>query len=289
LRRAAHSAIIRAALETEMFRSFLFVPGDRPERFDKAARSGADAVCIDLEDAVAPSNKAAARKEALAFLLDGGARTVKIGLRVNTLEMAEGLRDALALIDSAARPDFVLAPKVRGRAEVEQLRALLGSRAAPWALMETPEALRDVAALCDSVGEAGGVVFGGADLSAALGADMSWDALYFARASLIAAAATAGCQTLDVPYLNVRDLEGLIAETRRVKAMGFTGRSCIHPDQVGPINDIYTPTREEVEKAEAIINAYDNNDGRVLLHEGRLVEKPVLAAARRILSRRRNA
>ena len=71
--------------------------------------------------------------------------------------------------------------------------------------------------------------------------------------------------------------------------MGFTGRSCIHPDQVGPINDIYTPTREEVEKAEAIINAYDNNDGRVLLHEGRLVEKPVLAAARRILSRRRNA
>jgi len=289
LRRAAHSAIIRAALETEMFRSFLFVPGDRPERFDKAARSGADAVCIDLEDAVAPSNKAAARKEALAFLSDGGARAVKIGLRVNTLEMAEGLRDALALIDSAARPDFVLAPKVRGRAEVEQLRALLGSRAAPWALMETPEALRDVAALCDSVGEAGGVVFGGADLSAALGADMSWDALYFARASLIAAAATAGCQTLDVPYLNVRDLEGLIAETRRVKAMGFTGRSCIHPDQVGPINDIYTPTREEVEKAEAIINAYDNNDGRVLLHEGRLVEKPVLAAARRILSRRRNA
>ena len=272
-----------------MFRSFLFVPGDRPERFDKAARSGADAVCIDLEDAVAPSNKAAARKEALAFLSDGGARAVKIGLRVNTLEMAEGLRDALALIDSAARPDFVLAPKVRGRAEVEQLRALLGSRAAPWALMETPEALRDVAALCDSVGEAGGVVFGGADLSAALGADMSWDALYFARASLIAAAATAGCQTLDVPYLNVRDLEGLIAETRRVKAMGFTGRSCIHPDQVGPINDIYTPTREEVEKAEAIINAYDNNDGRVLLHEGRLVEKPVLAAARRILSRRRNA
>lgn len=271
-----------------MFRSFLFAPGDRPERFDKAALSGADAVCIDLEDAVAPANKAAAREEALSYLSDARKAGVEIGLRINALETADGLRDVLALVESDARPAFVLLPKVRAPAGVDQLRALIAGRAAPWALMETPEALQDAAALCDCIGENGGVVFGGADLSAALGADMGWDALYFARASLIAAAASSGCQTLDVPYLNVRDIDGLIAETRRVKAIGFTGRSCIHPDQVAPINDVFTPSAEEVEKAQSVIDAYDANQGRVLLHEGRLVEKPVLAAARRTLARRRD-
>jgi len=270
-----------------MFRSFLFVPGDRPERFDKAAQSGADAVCIDLEDAVSPANKEIARREALAYLAGLSATPVAVGVRINSLETSIGCRDAATLAESGARPSFVLAPKVRGGADVVQLQAAIGEAAAIWALMETPEALQNVTSLCTSVGAGGGIVFGGADLSAALGSDMSWDSLYFARATLIAGAALAGCQTLDVPYLNVRDIEGLIAETRRVKAMGFTGRSCIHPDQVAPINDIYTPTADEVAKAEAIIAAYEANKGRVLLHEGRLVEKPVLAAARRVLARRR--
>jgi len=270
-----------------LFRSFLFVPGDRPERFDKAATSGADAVCIDLEDAVSPPNKAAARKEALSYLSETRPHAAVVGVRANSLDTIEGLRDLIAIAESAATPAFVLIPKVRSAEPIAQVRALLKDRAAPWALMETPEALQNAAALASGVGENGGIVFGGADFSTALGSDMSWDALYFARASLIAAAAPAGCQTLDVPYLNVRDIDGLVSETRRVKAMGFTGRSCIHPDQVGPINDIYTPTPDEIAKAEATIAAYERNDGRVLLHEGRLVEKPVLAAARRTLSRRR--
>ncbi|OFX02523.1 MAG: hypothetical protein A3E78_02310 [Alphaproteobacteria bacterium RIFCSPHIGHO2_12_FULL_63_12] len=271
-----------------MFRSFLFVPGDRPERFDKAVNSGADAVCIDLEDAVSPANKDLARREALAYL-DGGARAAATGVRLNSLDGIEGFRDVVALAESGAAPSFILMPKVRTRHDVDLLRRALGDKAAPiWALMETPQALAAIEGLADSVGEAGGIVFGGADFSAAIGADMSWDALFFARAGLIAGAAAAGCQLLDVPYLNVRDIDGLVAETRRVKAMGFTGRSCIHPDQVGHINDIYTPTAEEIEKAQATIAAYENNKGRVLLHEGRLVEKPVLAAARRILARRRS-
>ncbi|MEK7266308.1 MAG: CoA ester lyase [Pseudomonadota bacterium] len=272
-----------------MFRSFLFAPGDRPERFDKAVNSGADAVCIDLEDAVSLGNKALARREALVYLGAAASSTASIGVRINSLEGVEGYRDVVALAESAAAPAFVLVPKVRTRHSLDLLRLALGERAPPlWALMETPEALLHIEALSESITDAGGIVFGGADFSAAIGSDMSWDALYFARAGLIAGAASAGCQTLDVPYLNVRDIDGLIAETRRVKAMGFSGRSCIHPDQVGPINDIYTPTAEEIEKAQAAISAYENNNSRVLLHEGRLVEKPVLAAARRVLSRRRS-
>lgn len=271
-----------------MFRSFLFVPGDRPDRFEKAANSGADAVCIDLEDAVSPPNKAVARREALAYLDRKSRRAVPVGIRVNSLERLEGFRDVVALAESGASPSFVLTPKVRTRHIVDQLRLTLGEGAPPlWALMETPESLRNIDTLAESIGEAGGVVFGGADFSAAIGSDMSWESLYFARAALIAGAADAGCQTLDVPYLNVRDIGGLIAETRRVNAMGFTGRSCIHPDQVAPINDIYTPSAEEIAKAEATLAAYESNKGRVVLHEGRLVEKPVLAAARRVLARRR--
>ncbi len=269
-----------------MFRSFLFVPGDRPERFDKAVASGADAVCIDLEDAVSPANKTAAREATLDYLSSALTRSAAVGLRVNALELLDGFRDIAALCESGAKPAFVLLPKVRSRAAIDQIRAVLGP-AAPliWALMETPEALLDVRGLAAGVGEKAGMVFGGADLSAALGADMSWDSLYFARAALVAGAATVGCETLDVPFLNVRDQAGLIEETKRVKAMGFTGRCCIHPDQVATINDIYTPTAEEIEKATEIIAAYEANEGRVLLHEGRLVEKPVLAAARRVLER----
>jgi citrate lyase subunit beta/citryl-CoA lyase/(S)-citramalyl-CoA lyase len=269
-----------------MFRSFLFVPGDRPERFDKAVASGADAVCIDLEDAVSATMKPLARREALAYISDPARKPAVVGLRINALDRLDGHRDLVALGESAARPAFVLLPKVRAPETIEEVRRTLGDAAPPvWALMETPEALAGVGAVARAVGEEAGIVFGGADLSAALGADMNWDAFYYARAALVAGAALAGCQTLDVPHLDVRDRAGLAAETRRVKAMGFTGRSCIHPDQVATINEVFTPTADEIEKARAVIAAYDANAGRVLLVEGRLVEKPVLAAARRVLAR----
>lgn len=272
-----------------MYRSFLFVPGDRPERFEKAVASGADAVCIDLEDAVAAANKDDARKATFAYLASPLARRVAVGVRLNAFDRIEGYRDMAALGESGARPSFVLLPKVRGAQIVGEVRAALGDKGpAIWALMETPEALASIGALACAIGEGGGIVFGGADLSAALGSDMSWDALLHARGALVAAAALAGCQTLDVPYLNVRDVAGLKAETARIKAMGFTGRSCIHPDQVGPINEVFTPSSDEIETAKAVIAAYENNSGRVLLHEGRLVEKPVLAAARRTLARERS-
>jgi citrate lyase subunit beta/citryl-CoA lyase/(S)-citramalyl-CoA lyase len=271
-----------------MFRTFLFVPGDRPERFDKAVASGADAVCIDLEDAVASPNKEAARRETFSYLA-GSARTASVGVRFNSLECVDGFRDVISFIDSGASPAFILLPKVRSRAVVDQLHcALGGARPALWALMETPEALFSIASISESLGEGGGVVFGGADLSAALGADMSWDALYHARATTAAGAALHGRQCLDVPFLDVRNIAAMVEETRRAKAMGFTGRSCIHPDQVAPINAVFTPTADEVARAKAIIEAYEANAGRVLLHEGRLVEKPVLAAARRTLARARS-
>ena len=269
-----------------MVRSFLFVPGDRPERFDKAVASGADAVCIDLEDAVSALNKLAARRAALAYLSDKAPRATAVGIRLNALDRIDGIRDVAALADSCATPAFLLLPKVRSRDVIDQVREIFGDAAPPiWALMETPEAVAGIAVIAAGVRQGGGIVFGGADLSAALGSDMSWDALYFARAALISGAAPVGCQLVDVPYLDVRDIAGMVDETRRIKAMGFTGRACIHPDQVKPINAAFSPTANEIEGARAVIDAYEKNGGRVLLVEGRLVEKPIWAAARRILAR----
>jgi citrate lyase subunit beta/citryl-CoA lyase/(S)-citramalyl-CoA lyase len=266
------------------YRSLLFVPGARPDRFEKAIASGADAVCIDLEDAVAPAQKAEARIATLNFLskpLNGAV----VGLRVNALSTVDGPEDAAALAKSAARPAFVMIPKAASGLEVEQVRAALGVRCPPlWPLMETAEAFFALPDIARAVGEAGGIMFGGADYSASIGSDMGWDALYAARAAIVAAAALSGCETIDVPFLDVKDEAGLMAETRRVKAMGFTGRACIHPAQVAAINAIFTPSTDEISKAEKIRAAYEAAGGGVALVDGKLIERPVLRAAERVLA-----
>lgn len=268
------------------FRSLLFVPGSRPDRFEKAAASGADAVCIDLEDAVAPGAKAEARRTALAWLATPQAGAA-VGLRVNGLSTADGFRDVAMLLDSDARPAFVMIPKAGSGHEVALLAEALGAGGPPlWPLMETIEGLTALIEIARAVGERGGVMFGGADYSATLGSDMGWDALHHARASIVAAAALAGCEAMDVPYLDVRDEAGLERETRRVRAMGFTGRACIHPAQVPVINTVFAPTADEVSKAKKIAAAYAEAAGGVALLEGKLVEKPVLRAAQRVLAAR---
>lgn len=268
------------------YRSMLFVPGARADRFEKARLSGADAVTIDLEDAVAPHLKAEARAATLAYLSaprEGGAAT---GLRLNALNSLDGLRDVVALAESGARPAYVMIPKAAGPEEIHQLRAVLGADAKLWPLMETPEALPRLYETARAVGETGGIMFGGADYSASLGSDMGWDALCAARAAIVAAAAAAGCEAMDVPFLDVADEAGLRAETARVKAMGFTGRSAIHPSQIAAINAVFTASAADISKAEKIARAYDEAEGGVALLEGRLIEKPVLRAAKRILDQK---
>ncbi len=265
------------------FRSLLFVPGARADRFAKAAASGADAVCIDLEDAVAPHLKADAREAAIQYLADPDAGAA-IGLRVNALDTELWRPDLDALVAAGVTPAFVMVPKASGTDDIETVRAALGEQCPPlWPLVETPEGLLEAPAIARAVGETGGVMFGGADYSASIGSDMGWDALAFARGAIVNAAAIAGCATMDVPYLDVKDEDGLDAETTRVKSMGFTGRACIHPAQVSAVNRIFTPSADEVSKAEKIAAAYNAADGGVALLDGRLIEKPVLRAAQRIL------
>lgn len=266
------------------YRSLLFVPGSRPDRFEKAVAAGPDAVCIDLEDAVAPDAKGDARRNTLSYLSAARAGSA-VGLRINALSSIEGFRDVTAFAESPAKPSFLMIPKAANAAEIVLLQAALGERCPPlWPLIETPDALLQASRIACAVGQEGGLMFGGADYSATIGSDMGWDALYQARASIIAAAATAGCASMDVPFLDVGDEAGMRAETMRVRKMGFTGRACIHPAQVAAINEIFSPSAEEISKAEKIAAAYEAAAGGVALLEGKLIEKPVLRAAERTLA-----
>lgn len=268
-------------------RSLLFVPGARADRFAKAAASGADAVCIDLEDAVAPSGKDQARRETLAFLTAERSDDAFVGLRINALATLEGFTDVVALAGSGARPAFVMIPKASGPEEIAQLRAVLGAAAPPiWPLFEHPSALPRLFEIARATGPSGAVMLGGVDYSAALGREPGWEALHHARASLVAACAAAGCASIDAPYIDVKDEAGLVAETTRVRDMGFTGRACIHPAQIPAINSIFTPSAEELSKAQKVAAAYDAAGGGVSLMEGSLIEEPVRRQAERILQQK---
>ena len=273
----------------QAFRSLLFVPGARPDRFLKAAKSGADAVCIDLEDAVAPSDKNAARKATLDFL-SGPREGCAAGFRINALSTVDAWRDLIAFADSAATPSFLMIPKTQTGAELRRLREALAGRCPPlWPLVEGPEALGALPDIARAAAPDGGVMLGGVDYAAALGAQMGWDALYHARASLVAATAAAGCGSIDAPFIDTGDDAGLEAETRRVRAMGFGGRAAIHPKQIATINDAFAPTPEEISKAEKIAAAYSEAGGGVMLVGGVLVERPVMEAAASILAKSRQA
>ncbi|MEQ8936318.1 MAG: CoA ester lyase [Amphiplicatus sp.] len=269
------------------FRSLLFVPGSRPDRFEKAAASGADAVCIDLEDAVAPRDKDKARADVFAFL-KSGPKGASVGFRLNALSSLDGFRDVIAFADSGARPAFIMIPKASGADELRQLRAALGAEAPPfWPLLEHPSALPRLYEIAQASGPSGGVMLGGVDYSAALGREPEWEALHHARASLVAATAAAGCGSVDAPYIDVKNKAGLAAETSRVRDMGFTGRACIHPAQIAAINAIFTPSAEEMSKAEKIAAAYDAAGGGVSLLDGSLIEEPVRRQAERVLKQAR--
>jgi citrate lyase subunit beta/citryl-CoA lyase/(S)-citramalyl-CoA lyase len=175
-------------------------------------------------------------------------------------------------------------PKVESPGQVASLSLRLGDARPLWPIIESPEGLRQAWDIASAVG-VGGVLFGAADYSAEVGCTLEWDALLYARGALAAAAARAGVELLDVPYLDIADETGLADSTGRAKALGFTGRACIHPGQVEIVNTAYTPAAAEVDRARRIVSAFDASNGGAALLEGKLIELPVVRAARRTLER----
>ena len=265
-------------------RSWLFTPGARPDRFDKAAASGADVSIIDLEDAVAPADKAEARRTAIAHLAQPAAGSGARALRMNGLDTRFGLADLQAFLESSACPDYLVLPKTESAAHLQILGRLLAEAGKVTRLVGLIESARGLAAveeIAASTSRLEALLFGAADMSADLGARTAWVPLAYARSRLVAACALADVLAIDSPFFDVKDHEGLTQETSQAIALGFEGKAAIHPNQISPINAALNPRPEEVARARAIMAENAKGVGVV---QGQMVDEAVARKARRILA-----
>ncbi len=266
-------------------RCLMFVPGSRPERYAKAIATGADQVCIDLEDAVAPGDKETARASLFAFLAELPETRSEIGLRINPLSSELGQTDLKALAASGLAPAFVMLPKVETVAELQQAdAALAGINTAFIAQIETPKGLLDARALATAIPRLQALMFGGFDYIVALRGRAGWESFFHPRVQLATIAAEAGVGCMDVPYLDIKDEAGLVAETDRVINLGFTAKAAIHPAQVDPIQNAYLPTAAEYDRAQRVVAALAASGGEAIQLDGKLVDRPIEIAAERAIA-----
>ena len=285
-------------------RSWLFIPGDSDRKQAKADDTGADALILDLEDSVAPSNKPDARIKVRAFLdaRPPGARQSALWVRVNPLD-GGAVQDLAAVIGGA--PDGIMLPKIDGPADVlrlshglDMLEARDGVPAGQVRIV--PVATETAAAPFGLGGFASarlprlaGLTWGAEDLATALGASTNLDAsgrwaLTFrvVRSLTLMASKAAGVQAIDTLYVDFRDSDGLRASSRAAAQEGFTGRIAIHPAQVGPINEAFAPSATEVARARQVLATFaaQGSEGTVAL-DGKMLDIPHLKQARALLAR----
>jgi citrate lyase subunit beta/citryl-CoA lyase len=283
-----------------MIRSMLFVPADSERKLAKAVAAGADALVLDLEDAVMPERKSVARTMLQSWLEAQSDRT-KLWVRVNDLASGELLKDLAHVLP--ARPAGIMLPKVNGPEDVatvghyldalEAVHGLPAGHVRITALVtETPLGLLRLGELArQRHPRISHVSWGAEDLSSALGAgdprasDGAWRPTYVhARLQCLLTAHAMGVEAIDTVYVDFKDSEGLRASTRAARYDGFTGRLAIHPDQVPVINEAFTPTDAERAHAQRVVDAFSTSTGAGAVSlDGKMVDIPHLRAARRVL------
>lgn len=275
-------------------RSLLFVPGDRPERFAKAAASGADAIILDLEDSVALSRKSEARAAVVDYLAGPRSVTTSVTTIVRVCPLDSGMTEFDLAAVLTARPDMIMLPKAEGAQSVLRLAAMMGAAAVPILPIatETPAAIFQLGSYAEVMQHLGGLTWGAEDLPAAIGAvssredDGRYTAPYeLARSLTLFAAYAAGVAAIDTVFPAIADSEGLAAYAARARRDGFTGMMAIHPSQVPIINAAFTPSEAELADARAIIAAFESNPGVGAIQlDGKMIDAPHLKAARHIIA-----
>lgn len=256
-------------------RSFLFVPADRPERFDKAAASGADAIILDLEDAVAPAAKDTARAAAAAWLAAGGQAILRINPPGTPWAAAdEILADAPGVL-------AVMRPK----AEADEALAHLASRKPVIALIETARGVAEAG----KVAAIPGVIrlaLGAVDLCLELALAETPETLLPIRLGLTIASR---CALLPPPIdgvtVELRDAAVLSAAVRHARDLGFGAKLCIHPAQIAPVHQAFAPSAADIDWAEQVLAAAEASGGAAVSHNGKMIDRPVIERAKHILAR----
>ena len=266
-------------------RSFIFTPGLNPEMFPKALASGADMVCIELEDGIAIKDKDEARKNTINALKTLEVQhDVELVVRVNCQRTKPGLLDFEAFISSKLRVKALMLPKVKTPDEITFIDDLLTDCNLDTDLhviMETNEALENIYDIAHSSKRIVALYFGGVDMAAELRVPNSYENLVYARSKLVHAGASVGVDVIDVPYLDLEDMNGMKKEAELVRNLGFTGKGSIHPKQINILNEVFTPSNDEITKAKKIIDQFNASDTGLVVIDGKLIEKPVLREMQR--------
>ncbi len=269
-------------------RSLIFTPGTRPDMFAKALKSGADIVCVDLEDAIAPEHKNEARDKTLPTVAGSpGGDGIERMVRINSLRTADGLADVLAILTAPKAPLALMLPKVKSPDEVRLIEELLdGAHAAIrfHVIIETNEGLEACHEIARASARIDSLLFGAVDMAAELRVEPTWSTLVYARSRMVHAAAGSALDLIDVPFLDLDDMEGLAVEAAASAALGMTGKAAIHPKQIPVINDCFTPDAETIARARRVIAAFEAGDSGLVVVDGKLIEKPVLRSMYRIVA-----
>ena len=269
-------------------RSFIFTPGLRPDMYPKALASGADVVCVELEDGIAPKDKAEARRKALALFesqqADDGVERI---VRINSMRERFGIEDVNAILTSKTPPPALMMPKIRTPDEVvilDQLLTEAGHDTRLHVIIETNEGLEAAFEIAKCSPRIDAMFFGGVDMAAELRCQNSFDSLIYARARVVHASAAAGLDVLDVPFLDLDDPEGMRVEAEKVRDLGFAGKGSVHPKQIAALNEVFTPSEVQITRARRVIAEFEEADTGLVVIDGKLIEKPVLREMYRIVA-----
>ncbi len=280
-------------------RSLLYVPGDKETMLAKAPGRGADGLILNLEDAVAPANKDAARQAVVRTLRALDFTGVEVIVRINPLETEVGQRDLAAIVP--AGPNAILLPKVssaeaarfaaRTVEEVENWAGLAAGRVRVMCMIESAAGVLAAGQIAACDARVAALIFGANDLAEDLGCAPApgQGPLWHAACQVVLAARAAGIDAIDTPHMNFQDAEGLAQSARLARDLGFAGKSAIHPNQVATIHAAFMPTVEQVAWAERVVALVPGGDADALgaaVLDGQLIEAPHLARARRILAAR---
>lgn len=266
-------------------RSALYLPAANARAVEKARTLEADVVILDLEDAVAPDAKPAARSAAVEAVKSGGWGRRAVAIRVNGIGTNWYESDFLAV--QSAKPAAVVVPKVNSAAEAAEAVRLAGG-VPVWAMIETPRGVQAADSIADTPGVAA-LVVGAADLEKDLGCRVgpARAEIGYALQRVIIAARAAGILAFDAMYADIKDMEGLEAVTLQGRALGFDGKTLIHPAQIETVNRVFSPSAAEVEQAHRIVAAFEaaTADGKgVATLDGKIVEVLHAAQARELIT-----
>ena len=269
-------------------RSVLFVPGVRPDRFSSAVSSGADAVVFDLEDSVDAARKAEARQHLAEILPRLGLTTlVQRFVRVNQAS-SDWFFDDLDFVRGLSGIDGIVVPKTESPEQIAGVASSVGgSHVIP--LIETSRGVLHAPAIAAAVGGVRAILFGAEDLTAELGIPrtVDGDELVYPRAQVVMAAASVGADAIDAVFIDIASPDLLRQDAIRGRSLGFRGKMAIHPDQIATINEVFTPSADEIDRARRLVQAFDDAARRgeaVVRVDDKMVDAPVVARARRVLA-----